>query len=45
MMLTPKEDLDTKLDDNPHKLAKKNRISTIKVQVDDDVKILNFLNI
>jgi hypothetical protein len=36
--------LSTKLDGNPHKLALKYIISTIKTQVDGDAETLNSLN-
>jgi hypothetical protein len=41
----PNQKLSTKLDSNSHKLALKYIISTIKIQVDDDVKTIDFLNL
>jgi hypothetical protein len=38
------QEFDTKLDDNPHKLALKYIIDMIKNQVDGDVETLDFLN-
>jgi hypothetical protein len=45
MVLTPNQDLNTKLDGNPHKLIIKYRISMFKAQVDSDVGTLDFLNL
>jgi hypothetical protein len=44
-MLTPNQDLKTKIDDNPHKLVIKYKINTINSQVDGNVKTLDFLNL
>jgi hypothetical protein len=41
----PNQELITKLDGNPHKLALEYIISTIKNQVDGDTETLNFLNL
>jgi hypothetical protein len=41
----PNQELDTKLDGNPHKLALKYIISTIKTQIDGDAETLDFLNL
>jgi hypothetical protein len=43
-MSNPNQELDTKLDGNPHKLAKKSKFSTIKAQVDGDAKTLDSFN-
>jgi hypothetical protein len=44
-MLTPNQDLKTKIEDNPHKLVIKYKINTINSQVDGNVKTLDFLNL
>jgi hypothetical protein len=40
----PNQELATKLDGNPHKLALKYINNTIKTQVDGNAKTLNFFN-
>lgn len=44
-MPNPNQELGTKLDGNPHKLALKHINSTIKTQVDGDAETLDFLNL
>jgi hypothetical protein len=44
-MTNPNQELNTKLDSNPHKLALEYIISTIKTQVVCNAETLNFLNI
>jgi hypothetical protein len=41
----PNQELDTKLDSNPHKLALKYINSTIKTQVEGDTETLDSLNL
>jgi hypothetical protein len=43
-MLNPNQELDTKLDSNPHKLTKIYRIGTISAQMDGYTEILSFPN-
>jgi hypothetical protein len=40
-----KHDIDTKFNDNPHKLAIKHEINMIKTQVDKYAKTLDFFNL
>jgi hypothetical protein len=44
-MSNPNPDLDTEINDNPHKLTIKHKIRMIKTQVDWYAKILDFLDL